>query len=132
MIRFPSKYAARISQAFTATDPSNIRITRDQWEEIPDIIEKIYNITVEETSDISGQVKEKRKPNLFTDGVGTISTELGDRLWAELCKSRRDQGKNAIKPSAVSLANGSLFRRRLTPFPSVPDSLFRLQGCGSH
>jgi RNA-dependent RNA polymerase len=32
----PAKYAARMAQAFTATDPS-VTITRSQWEQIPDL-----------------------------------------------------------------------------------------------
>ncbi|OBZ65791.1 RNA-dependent RNA polymerase 1 [Grifola frondosa] len=36
VIKYPSKYAARIAQAFTATDPS-VSIRRDQWEEMPDL-----------------------------------------------------------------------------------------------
>src|ERR1700692_4153921 len=55
VIHQPSKYAARIAQAFTATDPS-VRITRDQWEEVDDL---------------------GTRPYYFTDGVGTISQLLG-------------------------------------------------------
>jgi hypothetical protein len=79
VIHQPSKYAARIAQAFTATDPS-VRITRNQWEEVEDL---------------------GTKPYYFTDGVGTISQELGDRIWKTLCDARRDHGKRAVKPSAV-------------------------------
>ena|ERR1700733_13690932 len=79
VIHQPSKYAARIAQAFTATDPS-VRITRDQWEEVDDL---------------------GTHPYYFTDGVGTISQELGDRIWKTLCDARRDHGKHAVKPSAV-------------------------------
>lgn len=39
--RQPAKYAARMAQAFTATDPA-VKITRDQWEEVPDLGEKPY------------------------------------------------------------------------------------------
>lgn len=80
MIHQPSKYAARIAQAFTATDPS-VKISRDQWEEIPDLGDEPY---------------------LFTDGVGTISEELGKRIWEKLCETRRDHGVKAVQPSAVS------------------------------
>lgn len=80
LMRQPSKYAARIAQAFTATDPS-VRITPDQWEEVADL---------------------GTSPHLFTDGVGTISQELGDRIWERLCDARRDHGRNGVKPSAVS------------------------------
>jgi RNA-dependent RNA polymerase len=75
VLRQPSKYAARMAQAFTATDPS-ITIRRDEWKEIADIGD-------------------------FTDGVGTISPEMRDSIWNELCASRRDHGKNAIKPDVV-------------------------------
>ena len=80
VIMQPSKYAARIAQAFTATDPSVI-VTRDQWEEIPDMGDKPY---------------------LFTDGVGTISVELGDMIWEKL-REQMPEGrqKKSIKPSAV-------------------------------
>jgi RNA-dependent RNA polymerase len=76
----PSKYAARLAQAFTATDPS-VKIHRNQWEIVDDL-----------GSD----------PYLFTDGVGTISKDLGNKIWDALCETRRDKGKNAIQPSAVS------------------------------
>jgi len=79
VIHQPSKYAARIAQAFTATDPS-VRITRDQWEEVDEL---------------------GTHPYYFTDGVGTISQELGDRIWKTLCEARRDHGQHAVKPSAV-------------------------------
>jgi RNA-dependent RNA polymerase len=40
----PAKYAARMAQAFTATDPS-VKIRRDEWEEAPDLGEKPYEHT---------------------------------------------------------------------------------------
>lgn len=81
LLRYPSKYAARIAQAFTATDPS-VSITRDQWEEMPDLGEEPY---------------------LYTDGVGTISPELGDMIWEALCAARPEGRRRGIKPSAVSM-----------------------------
>lgn len=86
VIHQPSKYAARIAQAFTATDPS-VKISRDQWEEIPDL---------------------ECKPYYFTDGVGTISKALGDWIWKTLCEARRDHGSGAVQPSAVSQALGTV------------------------
>lgn len=80
LIKLPSKYAARLAQAFTATDPS-VEIRRDQWEEVDDL---------------------GSEPYLFTDGVGTISKALGDLIWGALCAGRRDQGRNSVQPSAVS------------------------------
>ncbi|KAH7923477.1 RdRP-domain-containing protein [Leucogyrophana mollusca] len=77
----PSKYAARLAQAFTATDPS-VTIQRDQWKEIPDITE--------------GGI-------VFTDGVGTLSRDLADMIWQKLCEGREDHGLYAIKPSAYQI-----------------------------
>ena len=73
LLRMPSKYAARIAQAFTATDRS-VKIRRDQWEEQPDL-------------------------GPHTDGVGTISSQLADLIWGKWCEA----GPNArepVKPSA--------------------------------
>ncbi|EKM55297.1 uncharacterized protein PHACADRAFT_173398 [Phanerochaete carnosa HHB-10118-sp] len=81
VINCPSKYAARIAQAFTATDPS-VEITRDQWEQMDDLGEEPY---------------------LFTDGVGTISSELGDMIWEALCSARDDSYRKNIKPSAYQI-----------------------------
>ncbi|KAH8117020.1 RNA dependent RNA polymerase-domain-containing protein [Phellopilus nigrolimitatus] len=60
----PAKYAARLAQAFTATDPS-VKIALGQWSEIPDMGSEPYQ---------------------HTDGVGTISRKLGSMIWTELCK----------------------------------------------
>ncbi|KAI0782232.1 RdRP-domain-containing protein [Abortiporus biennis] len=82
LLKYPSKYAARIAQALTATDPS-VSIARDQWEEMDDL---------------------GKKPYLFTDGVGTISKELGDKIWAALCSARRDEHqKKRVQPSAYQI-----------------------------
>jgi RNA-dependent RNA polymerase len=72
----PSKYAARIAQAFTATDVS-VRIHTEKVEGIEDL-------------------------GNHTDGVGTISKELGDQIWTKLCDARRDHGTGVVQPSAVS------------------------------
>jgi len=82
LLKCPSKYAARLAQAFTATDPS-VKIPRCQWTEIEDMGPEQY---------------------LFTDGVGTISRALGDMIWRELCtKTRRDPRRvGDVQPSAVS------------------------------
>jgi len=80
LLRWPSKFAARLSQAFTATDPS-VRIRRDEWEMMPDL---------------------GSEPYLFTDGVGTISKALSNRIWNKLCETRRGDYSNVVQPSAVS------------------------------
>ena len=74
LLRTPSKYAARIAQAFTATDPS-VKIQRDQWEEQDDL-------------------------GNHTDGVGTISPQLADMIWEAKCKSSRHVMEHRVKPSA--------------------------------
>ncbi|KAH8099527.1 RdRP-domain-containing protein [Cristinia sonorae] len=81
VIRYPSKYAARIAQAFTATDPS-VTIRRSQWEEVPDL---------------------GTDPYLFTDGIGTISPKLGDLIWDALCNDRDENYRKHIKPSAYQI-----------------------------
>jgi len=72
--RMPSKYAARMAQAFTPTEPS-VTIRRGQWEEQDDL-------------------------GPHTDGVGTISPELGDMIWDKNCRARGNLRENGIKPSA--------------------------------
>jgi RNA-dependent RNA polymerase len=76
LLKLPSKYAARLAQAFTATDAS-VYIRRCEWEEVPDL---------------------GSEPYLFTDGVGTISQQLADKIF----KALPDKGEFRIKPSAVS------------------------------
>jgi len=73
ILRQPSKYAARLGQAFTSTD-SAVEIHGTEWEEVPDIQNGRY---------------------VFTDGFGSISESLGDKIWNAL-------GRNyGVKPSAV-------------------------------
>ncbi|KAI0647398.1 RdRP-domain-containing protein [Trametes meyenii] len=81
VIMYPSKYAARLAQAFTATDPS-VSITRDQWEEMDDMGEGDY---------------------LFTDGVGTISSELGEMIWEALCTAKDALRRVVVKPHAYQI-----------------------------
>ena len=74
LLRTPSRYAARIAQAFTTTDRS-VRIRGDQWEEQPDL-------------------------GPHTDGVGTISPELAHMIWDEKCKTNRNLREYCVEPSA--------------------------------
>jgi RNA-dependent RNA polymerase len=74
LLRKPSKYAARIAQAFTATDPG-VKIQRDQWEEQDDL-------------------------GPHTDGVGTISPELADMIWDAKCRATGNLREDRVKPSA--------------------------------
>ncbi|KAJ7685522.1 RNA dependent RNA polymerase-domain-containing protein [Mycena polygramma] len=91
LLKCPSKYAARLAQAFTATDPS-VKIDRDQWEEVDDLV-------------VPGHEKDEKRHSkyVYTDGVGTISRKLGDMIWKALCESRHNSGKNAIQPSAYQI-----------------------------
>ncbi|KAI0325538.1 RdRP-domain-containing protein [Cubamyces sp. BRFM 1775] len=81
VIHIPSKYAARIAQAFSGTDPS-VRITRDQWERMEDLGTHPYE---------------------HTDGQGTISPGLRDKIWDELVKAQPDKAKLTLKPSAIQM-----------------------------
>ncbi|KAG6336315.1 hypothetical protein ID866_2764 [Astraeus odoratus] len=79
VIYSPSKYGARMAQAFTATDPS-VKIHRDQWCDMEDIEENGI---------------------LFTDGIGTISQGLSNMIWDALCRNYSDHGRNSVQPTAV-------------------------------
>ncbi|KAK7041563.1 hypothetical protein VNI00_009150 [Paramarasmius palmivorus] len=78
LLRHPSKYAARLGQAFTATRPS-VTIRRDQWEIVPDV---------------------GNEPYLFTDGIGSISEELRNRIENKL---NEDHDRLNIVPSAYQI-----------------------------
>ncbi|EPQ57890.1 RdRP-domain-containing protein [Gloeophyllum trabeum ATCC 11539] len=81
VIRCPSKYAARMAQAFTATDPA-VKIFRHEWEEIPDLGNTPYE---------------------FTDGVGTVSRQLADEIWDKLCADRKIFEPTGPKPTAFQI-----------------------------
>ncbi|KAI0318922.1 RdRP-domain-containing protein [Amylostereum chailletii] len=72
LLSTPSKYAARIAQAFTATDPS-VELVEGQWEEMEDILVVDPETGVEKSN--------------HTDGVGTISPELGEMIWKVRCEA---------------------------------------------
>lgn len=73
----PSKLAAHIAQAFTATDPS-ITLVKGQWEEIDDV-EMMWTTKKGEEEDAC-----------HTDGVGTtqISLQLRDMIGVCFAKCR--------------------------------------------
>ncbi|KAI0253555.1 RdRP-domain-containing protein [Lactifluus subvellereus] len=72
--RTPSKYAARIAQAFIVTDRS-VKIRLGEWEEQPEL-------------------------GPHTDGVGTISPELARRIWEEKCRTTHNLRDSRVQPSA--------------------------------
>ncbi|VDB94968.1 unnamed protein product [Peniophora sp. CBMAI 1063] len=86
LLRQPSKLAARIALAFTATDPS-VTLDSSQWEEIPDI----------------RTLMENGGTSCHTDGVGTISPELGDMIWTVMCEASSNYRINRVKPSAYQI-----------------------------
>ncbi|KAJ7456685.1 RNA-directed RNA polymerase 2 [Mycena latifolia] len=78
----PARYAARISQAFTATDSTSI--------EVDEIIH------LEDISAPSGKY-------VFTDGVGTMSLELAQAIWDQLRASRRRNRRVKHHPRALQI-----------------------------
>jgi len=84
LLKQPSKLAARLAQAFTATDASAM-IQRCEWEEVEDLDCPI-------------------EPHLFTDGVGTISRNLAQRIWSKHCEDKHIT-KPSVEPYAVSHFN---------------------------
>ena len=80
----PARYAARISQAFTATDASV---------SIPNIEEVIYQ----------PDIKTSSSEYCFTDGVGTISNVLALEISQELRSKRRRTRRHKIHPKAFQV-----------------------------
>lgn len=73
---------------FSSTDPS-LSVTLEEIRKIPDIVtytEEIYT---------DGKPKELT----WTDGVGTLSPELADQIWARLCMLRSGPPRG-VKPRA--------------------------------
>ncbi|VDC02952.1 unnamed protein product [Peniophora sp. CBMAI 1063] len=78
----PARYAARISQAFTATDQATVEV--EEVEYIRDV----------ETAD---------RKYCFTDGVGTISLELARKIWADLQATRKRVRRSRGSPRAYQV-----------------------------
>jgi len=68
LIYCPARYAARLSQAFTATDLVEFEV------------EEIFHI--EDIHSLDGK-------HQFTDGVGTLSKDLANEMWVQLKASKR-------------------------------------------
>lgn len=83
LMHCPARYAARLSQAFTATDSS-----------VPVDVEEIQMI--KDINDADGKY-------CFTDGVGTVSPKLADEIWVELKRTRRKARKNKARPKAFQI-----------------------------
>ncbi|KAG7099381.1 hypothetical protein E1B28_001236 [Marasmius oreades] len=82
LMRCPARYAARISQAFTATDATLV--------------------TVEEII-IGGDIQTPDGEYTFTDGVGTMSRELSRAIWKELKATKRRSRKSRAKVAAYQI-----------------------------
>jgi RNA-dependent RNA polymerase len=81
MSRCPARYAARISQSFTATDSS-----------ISTTVEEVFHI-----DDI------ERNGSCFTDGVGTISSLMADEICGALYNRARRRRRPLVKPRAFQV-----------------------------
>jgi RNA-dependent RNA polymerase len=77
----PARYAARIAQAFTATDAVKVDVER--------VLE------IEDITTTDGEYN-------FTDGVGTISNELRRNIWSQL-RSRKPKHLCEDPPSAYQI-----------------------------
>ncbi|KAG8901070.1 hypothetical protein FRC00_009254 [Tulasnella sp. 408] len=80
VIKCPARYAARIAQAFSATDPS-VEIQ-------PNEIEMINDVETETQLQYGGSEELKARKYVWTDGHGTISPDLADEIWTRLCEIR--------------------------------------------
>src|SRR6266576_563965 len=83
LIKCPARYAARLSQAFTATDAS-----------VPVDVEEIQ---------VDLDIHSEDRKYCFTDGVGTISQELARDIWNELKRTRKRARKNKAHPKAFQI-----------------------------
>ena len=90
LMRCPARYAARLSQAFTATD-SALSIRPENMLVIPDII----------TTGTDGQLRY-----CFTDGVGTLSPGLARAIWGELRAKGRRVGHASTYPRLFQIRLG--------------------------
>ncbi|KAI0651763.1 RdRP-domain-containing protein [Trametes meyenii] len=83
LTKCPARYAARISQAFTATDAS---------------------ITVDVGHVIYGNdIKDSTGKRVFTDGVGTISPQLAKEIWRALQERKRRGRRDRPYPRAYQI-----------------------------
>lgn len=116
----PARYAARISQAFSATDPS---ITLEA--------EEIIHI-----DDIEGRWVGGQRVN-FTDGIGLMSRVIAERIGAALVerqsKKRRNRHRYDIEHSAFQVRIGgskgmlSVDHRRMDSAICLRPSMIKFQ-----
>jgi hypothetical protein len=82
LMRCPARYAARISQAFTATDAAVVPV------------EEVLKL---------GDIKTPDGKYVFTDGVGTMSKDLAHAIWKKLRQAKRKRGKLSDFPHAYQV-----------------------------
>jgi len=90
LIYCPGRYGARISQAFTSTD-SGVSIEPEEITEASDI--EVLKVPDDPSSG---------KWN-FTDGVGTISSELAKQIWDATRERRRSAKRVRIYPKCFQI-----------------------------
>jgi RNA-dependent RNA polymerase len=90
LIYCPGRYGARISQAFTSTD-SGVSIQPEEIQRMPDV----------EVPKVPGD-RSSGKWN-FTDGVGTVSPELGKQIWDTMRARRRRARRIRIYPTCFQI-----------------------------
>jgi RNA-dependent RNA polymerase len=81
LIFCPARYGARISQAFTTTDAS-VTVEAEEIFPLPDV---------------------KRNGWCFTDGVGTISSDMANAIFQELNASGRRKKRQKARPRAYQV-----------------------------
>ncbi len=88
----PAKYAARLGQAFTATNPS-VSISASQLKRVRDMGQRPYQHT---DGTVHNNLRERHTERLHFAGVGTISRSLAILIWEKTGDERK------IMPSVVS------------------------------
>jgi RNA-dependent RNA polymerase len=73
LINCPARYAARLSQAFTATEAATFKVEDPQMRE---------------------DIKTKNKRYIFTDGCGCISEEFAREIWQVMRPRTRDRDED--------------------------------------
>ncbi|KIJ26580.1 hypothetical protein M422DRAFT_785200, partial [Sphaerobolus stellatus SS14] len=91
--RSPARYAARMAQRFTATQRS-VWINKDQWSFIDDI---------SPTTNYRKKNFKAPKSQPFTDGVGTISPDLADRIYESLSANGIQTNRDAVRSTAFQI-----------------------------
>ncbi|KAG9002982.1 hypothetical protein FRB90_011273 [Tulasnella sp. 427] len=118
VIREPARYGARISQAFSATDPS--------------VEMKLKEIEVMDDVEAETQIKygegEELKPRklTWTDGHGTISPDLAEEIWQVLCNLR--PGRVKTKSDDEEVVKPKAYQIRLGGYKGVVSVDYKLKG----